>query len=151
MTLATTVKQELEISLDSALMLAGPNTTVPDLANRIYDMEPDLIGKIQREWIIERLMGMLYKKRAHMPAEGQYVLPGFYNFPNLMTLKDGSRLIFIQGNFTQLLEFRDVLQKRRRPRLAVIKKFITLMAPYAEARSTITVGEVILLERAKQG
>ena len=151
MKLTMSVQQELEIILDSNLMLVGPDISVPALAERIYDSERTLIEQIQRPWIIARLTWMLYRKTANLPGEGQYTLPSFPVFPTRMTLKDGTRVNFIHGNFSELIEFRDLLRKRRRPRLAVIEKFIPVMAPYAEKRKSITVGEVILLERAKQG
>ena len=149
--LAQPVKQELEIVLESALMLSAPGISLPALAKRIYDSERALIEKVQESFVLERLIWMLSRKRSYLPAEGQYVLPGFHNFPERMTFKDGRRLLFIQGNFGQLLEFRDVLLKRRRPRLFVVEKFISLMEPYAAKRGSITVGEVILLEKAKLG
>ena|ERR1700679_2993935 len=148
--LTATVKQELEITLETALMLAEPGTSVPALAERVYDSEPELMEKIKRAWIVKGLKWMLYRKQRNVPADDQLTFPGFPKLPRRMTLKNGSRPFFMQGNFKQLTEFRDVLLKRRGARLEIVERLIVLMAPYVEERAGITVAEVLLAERGKQ-
>ncbi len=149
-TLHATVKQELDITLETALMLAEPGTSIPALADRLYDSEHELIEKIQRPWIVERLTWLLYRKQRNIPAAGQLLLPGFPNLPRRMTLKDGRRPFLMQGNMKQVQEFRDVLLRRKRSTLAAIEKLLILMAPYAKERPGITVVEVLTAERQKQ-
>jgi hypothetical protein len=148
--LVPTLKQELDITLETALMLAEPGTSIPVLADRLYDSERELIEKIQRPWIVERLTWLLYRKQRNIPVVGQLLLPGFPNLPRRMTLKDGRRPFLMQGNMKQVLEFRDVLLRRRRSTLVAIEKLLVLMAPYAKERPGITVVEVLTAEREKQ-
>lgn len=138
--------QQLEIILETALMLAAPGTSIPSLAERIYDAEPDLVQQIQRPWIVSRFEWMLYRKQRNIPVEGQMTLPGIPRLPVRMTLKDGTRPFLMQGNLKQLQEFRDVLSKRKGARLRAVEKLIALMTAYAKTRSGITVAEVLNAE-----
>lgn len=147
--MTTSLKRDLEITLETALMLAGPDTPIPALAATIYDSEPTLMGEVGRIWIIERLTWMLYRRRTNVPSEKQLVLPGFTNLPRRMTLKDGSRPFLMQGTLKDLQEFREVLLKRRPARLRAVERLIELMGEYAKLRAGITVAEVMLAEAAK--
>ena len=148
-TLSATVQQELEIVLEAALMLSEPGTSVPVLADRVYDSEPELMQKIMRPWLIKGLKWMLYRKQRRMPVEAQTTFEGFPMLPRRMTLKDGKRPFLMQGNIMQLQEFREVLLKRRGARLATVERLIVLMTPYAQERPGITVAEVLIAERTK--
>lgn len=149
-TLSATLQQELEITLETALMLSEPGVSVPILAERIYDSEFDLMDKLKRPWIVKGLKWLLYRKQKRMPAEDQLTFEGFPTLPRRMTLKNGRRPFLMQGNIMQLQEFREVLLRRRGARLATIEKLIALMAPYAEERAGITVAEVLIAERGKR-
>lgn len=149
MKLERSLKQELEIALESALMLAELGTSVEKLAERIYDSERVLIEKVQRMWVVTRLIGMLKRKQRMIPAKNQLTLPGFARFPQIIRLRNGSRPPFINATLSQLCEFRDVLLKRRPPHLKTVEKFIELMAGYEQRRPGITVAEVILAEKTK--
>ena len=150
-TLSATVQQELEITLETALMLAEPGTSVPVLADRIYDSEPALVEKVKRSFIVKGFKWMLYRKQRHIPAENQLTFEGFPELPRRMTMKDGRRPFFMQGNLKQLQEFREVLLKRKGARLETVERLIILMTPYAEQRASISVAEVLLAERTKPG
>jgi hypothetical protein len=150
-TFTTSAPSEIEITLETALMLAAPGTTTRKIAEGIYTNEPQLMADLHRSWMIDRLIWMLNRKRANVPLEDQLSLPGFPTFPRRLTLKNGGRPFFMQANLTQLKEFREVLLKRRPPRLRVVERLIELMTPYAKKRASISVVEVITAEKQKHG
>ncbi len=143
------VNRELEIVLETALMLAAPGTSVAAIANRIFDSERELMQQIQRPWILARLEWMLHRKKHDLPAEGQLTLPGMPRFPVRLTLKDGGRPAFMKSTFRQLKEYRGVLLKRKSPRLRLVDRLLEIMRPYAKKDRKITAQDVILKERAR--
>lgn len=144
------LKRDLEITLETALMLAEPETPIPALAVRIYDSETKLMAEVGRIWIIERITWMLYRKRQSSTSSRQLCLPGFELLPQRITLKDGTRRALRSATLPLLVEFREVLSRRRTARFHAVERLITLVAEYDKNHPDITVGEVIGLEALKQ-
>ena len=72
MTVTKTQNRDLEITLETALLLAGPETSIPELAERIYDSEPELVAQLQRAWMVERFTWLLYRRhRRHEETAGR--------------------------------------------------------------------------------
>jgi hypothetical protein len=148
--MTATLKRELEITLETALMLAEPDTSIPALAERIYNSEPRLMAECQRVWALERITWMLYRRQQTATASRQLCLPGFENLPQRITLKNGTRRALRSATLPLLIEFRDVLSRRRTARFHAVERLITLVAEYDKTHPDITVGEVIGLEAMKQ-
>jgi hypothetical protein len=140
--LTPSLKHELEIVTETALMLSEPDISIQKIAERIYDSEPALMEQIRRPLAIERLMWLMNRLRQHTPSQKQMVLPGFPNLPRRITLKNGKHPLLMASNMRKLQEYRDVLLKRGRARLTIIEKLIKFMAPYTAKDPGITVGEV---------
>lgn len=138
--------RELELTLETALLMAEPETPVKTIAERLYDSERVLMEKIARSLVIERIVWMLYRKRQRFTAANQLCLPGFEGLPARITMKDGTRRALRSATLELLQEFREVLLKRKGARLLAVEKLITLVAEYDKTHPAITVGEVIALE-----
>ena len=144
------LKRDLEITLETALMLAEPDTPIPVLAQRIYDSDPTLMAECQHIWALERIIWMLYRKQQAATSSRQLCLPGFENLPNRITMKDGRRRALRSATLVHLIEFREVLAKRRTARYHAVVKLIALVAEYDKTQPDIQVGEVMALEALKK-
>ncbi len=152
--------QELEIALESALMM-NPKTPIPKVAEQIYDSATDLVDFFQRPWMVDRFKWLLYrhKQRARIRAQSQE-LPGYNltlpgcegieKLPIRITLKNGKRPELRSATLAQLKQFRAVLLERRDSRIAALDKLIALVSEYATQNQKITVSDVIAAERQKQ-
>jgi len=149
-TMKTALTRELEITLETALMLS-PETPVSILAGKIYDSEPALVAQIQREWIVERLVWMLRRKRQRIKNQDQLILPGFQVLPRRLSMIDGTRLQLRSARLLELLEYRKLLVQRRDARIETLDKLIELVKAYAKEKKDqrITVATVFALEAAK--
>lgn len=147
--MTTEQDRELEITLESALMLVAPGITTPDLAERIYNSEPELMKRLQKPWMIERLIWMLHRKRRKIRPANQLSLPGFERLPQRLKLPDGRFARLKQATLKQLRLHRQFLSKRKDPRLAQLSALIDLVQPHAQKRPGITVFEVMQAEQAK--
>jgi len=148
--LTATLKRELELAVETAVMLADPNSQDTEIAERLYDSEPALMQKLARPLAIERMIWTMKRRRQHIPVPGQMVLPGFPRLPERIRLKDGSRPLLMQSNIKQLREFRQILTKRKGARLVIVEKLIDYMTPYSLKKSTITVAEIVALEAGQR-
>lgn len=144
------LKRDLEITLETALMLVEDGTPLQQLAERIYNAESQLMSQLQRPWMVERLVWMLSRKRQHIVSANQLRLPGFEDLPRRLTMKDGRRVALRNANLEQLKEFRNVLLARRNKRLESLNRLIACVAEYEHKTPGITVGEVISLEIEKR-
>ncbi len=147
------LKRDLEISLETALLLAEETTTLNELASRVYDSEPALMEQLRRPWMVERLRWLLARKRQRIKPDNQLPLPGFEHLPRRLTMKDGSRTPLRQAQITDLREFKDVHIKRAERndhRLRELDALIELMGPYVKTSPGIRVIEVMDKEKAKQ-
>jgi hypothetical protein len=149
--LAPALKRELEMVIETALMLAQPGSPVPEIAERLYDSEKALMEQIQRPLIVERLTWMMNRRRQYLPSQDQMMLPGFPKLPERVTLLDGRRPRLWDATLPQLKQFRKVLMKRRAPRLKIIERLIDFMAPYAVKHPNIRVGQVVRAEAKSAG
>jgi hypothetical protein len=138
--------RELELTLEAALLMAEPETSVRTIAERLYDSESVLMEKIGRSLVVERIVWMLYRKRQRFTAANQLCLPGFEGLPARITMKDGTRRALRSATLELLQEFREVLLKRKGPRLRAVEKLIVLVSEYNQTFPGIVVGEVINLE-----
>jgi hypothetical protein len=136
---------ELEIIIETSLMLSGRETSLPALARRIFDAEPDLMERLREPWMLARLEGIIKQKRNAIPVEGQLTLPGMPALPRIIRLKNGSRPPFDEATIAQLREYRDILEKRRPPRLRIVKRMIEVMEPYAAKNPKVKVIRVLKL------
>ncbi len=147
--LTAALKRELELVLETAMMMADPGVSLHTIAERVYDSEPALVEQIGRPLAIERFLWILKRRRAHTPSQNQMLLPGLPNLPQRIRLKNGKRPFLMQSNVKQLKQFRQVLLKRKGARLVIVEKLIDFMAPYAAKRSTITVAEVVAAQNSQ--
>jgi len=150
--LSATLSRELEVTIETALMLAEPDITVPKLAERIYDSEPKLMAECQRLWALERIRWILYRKRQRIAAKNQLRLPGFENLPRLITMEDGRRRILKNATLDDLREYRAVLMKGRTDKIEALDRLIALVSKHSkrEKKRLITVEEAIAAERKDQ-
>ena len=148
----TALRRELEITLESALMLS-PDTPIPTLAARIYDNDRALIEQFQRDWIIERLTWMMYRRRQVSRNQDQMILPGFESLPRRLNMTDGKRVPLRRANLESLAEYRKVLLARRDRRLETLDRLIDLVRQYSKKKKDpgITVAEVFALEAENEG
>ncbi len=143
--LTSGLKRDLEITIETALMLVEEGTSLQRLAERIYDSEPHLMEQLRRPWMTDRLLWLLSRKRQHMASADQLALPGFEGLPRRLTLKDGRRVALRKANLKQLKEFRAALTRRNK-QLESLNRLIVRVAEYERKTPGITVGEVISLE-----
>ena len=148
--LSTALEEELDIVLETALMLAEPGTSLSALGQRIYDSESRLMAQIHRPWIVDGLIWRLRRKKANIPVQDQMSLPGFPILPIRATLKNGKRPYLGDATIKDLREFKNILAKRKSSRLRTVERLIELMAPYAKKNPKITVTGVIRSEYDKQ-
>ena len=149
--LTTTLQRELEITIESALMLAEPDTTVPVLAQRIYDSSPELMAQCEKYWALERIAWMLYRRKRRLLARrNQLTLPGFENLPRLLTMRDGTRKNIKAATLPELLEYREVMTKNNRSKLEDLDRLISLVSKHSRRHPRITVMEAIEAEQEKQ-
>jgi hypothetical protein len=150
--LTATLKKELEITIETALMLAEEGTTIPALAERIYNSEPQLMGECQRLWALERIRWILYRKKQRIASKNQLRLPGFENLPRVITMKDGRRRVLKNATLDDLREYRTVLVNANNDRIEALDRLIALVSKYSkrEKKRLITVEEVITAERKSQ-
>jgi hypothetical protein len=141
--LTAALKRELELAVETAVMLADSDTPDTAIAARLYDAEPALMEKLARPLAVERMIWTMKRRRQHIPSQDQMVLPGFPNLPQRIRLKDGSRPLLMQSTIKQLREFRQILMKRKGARLIIVEKLIDFMTPYSVKKSTITVAEIV--------
>lgn len=148
--LTAALKHELELAVETAVMLAVPGTSDNQIAEGLYDAEPALMEKLARPLVIERMIWTMKRRRQHIPSPDQLSLPGLPNLPQRIRLKDGSRPLLMQSTIKQLREFRQILMKRKGYRLRIVEKLIDFMTPYAVKKSTITVAEIVARESGSQ-
>lgn len=145
--LSAALKREVEITLETALMLAESGVSIAKIAERVYDSEPALVDQLKRPLILERFVWLLNRRRQHTPSQKQMLLPGFPTLPQRITLKNGKRPFLMEANLSHLKQFREVLLKRKGARLVIIEKLIEFMAPYAAQTPGITVARVVAAQK----
>lgn len=146
--LKATLLRDLEITIESALMLS-PDVPTAALAERIYDSDPELMERIQRTWVIERLVWMINRRRSRVSQGNQLPLPGFEKLPRRMVIKGGKRVALRYATVKQLRQYRGALWKKRDSRIEVVDRLIELVAGYASEHPGITVEEVMQRELDK--
>lgn len=158
-TMKAQLNREVEITLETALMLA-PDTPVSELARQIYTTEPGLVAQVQKEWVIERFIWMLHRRRQRIKNQDQLILPGFELLPRRITFIDGSRGRLRGATLKELLEFRKALINqpialqnkliaRMDRKLAALDRLIELVRSYSRKNPGINVAEVFTREAAK--
>ena len=143
--LTASLKRELELSIESTLMLADPETPVPILAQRIYDSDPKLMEKCQRLWALERIAWMLYRnrQRQRLKNQDQFRLPGFEILPRLVTLKDGTRKLIRFATLGELEQYRTVLGRKNRAKMDELERLIAFVKKHAGDRRNVTVDDAL--------
>jgi hypothetical protein len=149
MTLTKALSRELDITLESALMLAEDGTPIPALAERIYDAEPALVAQVQRPFVVERFTWMLYRRQQRAASGNQLPLPGYESLPRRIELKDRKRGALRAAGLQELLQYRQILVVRRDKRLEVLDRLIELMRAYAKPGKTMSVADVMAQEMAR--
>jgi hypothetical protein len=143
------IDRDLEITLESALLLAAPDARIPDVAAQVYDAEPELMNRLQREWIVERLTWMLYRKRAKIRPANQLTLPGFERIPQRLKMPDGRFTVLKRATVAELRQYRRFLADREDPRIEQIDRLIELVQRYARrGRPAPTVLDAMQAEQA---
>lgn len=144
--------RQVEIALESALLFAK-GVSIPALAERVYDAEPDLVAQVQRHWTIDRLTWMLRRLLRSQEEEKQLVLPGFEGLPRRITTKEGKYARLEEATLIGVREFRSGLAKKHKqksPRMAALDHLIEVMTSYARENREVTVKEVLAAEQAKR-
>ena len=130
---------ELEITLETALLLTDDGTPLRPLAERIFQSERDSIEPFMQEWAVDRLVWLLQRRRAHLRPGNQLRLPGFEKLPSRLSVNGNRRVNLRYATIFHLREYRAVLERRRDSRLFQLDSLIAFMQPYSDSNRGITV------------
>lgn len=144
-------ESQLRLVLENALILAPPDASILAIAERVYDSEPQLMARLRRPWMVERIVRMLGRRQSRQIPEKQLPIPGFEELPRrIVTTKEPPagktkpRKIWLKdATLQQLLEYRKVLVKLRDVRLEDLDKLIAFMRAHVGKRRKVTVGMVV--------
>lgn len=170
--LTTALKQQIDIVIETALLLARKGTPLKELAQRTYAAERNVFDQAQESWMLDRIVWMLSRQRQKIHSvDGvgealgdQFLLPGFERLPKRLTLRNGRWTALGNARLPQVREYREALLNQLTnyrktlaakdpagdPRIVALDKLIELMKKYLTRGKTITVGSVMALERAQQ-
>lgn len=146
------LKKELNVAVESALLFAAKDVQPLDLAKRIMLSEHELIGKVQEYLILDRLISLITRKVSGKTSSPQLELPGFESLPYRISIH-GERTVLGEATLVQLKSYRDALQNQNRKhsaKIAPLERLIRLVAPYDAKKRNITVAEVAIAEKRKQ-
>ena|SRR6202790_1322746 len=165
--LTPTLRQELETTLETTLLMASKGTPMLELAERVYESEPELMSKVQKLLVLDRLVWMISRIRQTIPSvdsgQAQLLLPGFDLLPRRLPLR-GRRVDLTRARLSELRKYRQILFSRFNerkakivakdpssdPKIAILDRLITLVSQYSAEKRGITVAAAMAAEKAKQ-
>jgi len=149
-----TVEEQLDVAIKDAALYGDPDASSRRVAEDLYEREEALIEHFAREWVIEKLAGLIRLRRtkARPVDEAQMVL-GFTRLPRQIPLTSGKKIAFMDATLHKLKQYRSVICKRKSPALVQLDAAIGLMQKYTPENPGIKVAQVFALEAkaAKKG
>jgi hypothetical protein len=145
-----TLAEELDAAIRMAAREADSSFSNWQIAEKLYDSQPELMAQFTRDWVIEKLASLL---RGHRAAERKASDPQLtlgFALPRSIVLKDGNKVPAEDATLGKLTQYRAQIRKRRPRLLESIDKAIVVMRKYARKKRGITWGEVVTLESAKK-
>jgi hypothetical protein len=169
MPITAELQHEIDIILETTLMLAPKGAKLKDLAKSAYSSGRSVFDQAQESIMLDRIEWMLARKRQTItpvdPVEPpQYMLPGMERIPQRLTMRDGRRIARKNAILAQVREYRAALLAKitserntlvakdptQDPRILALDRLIELMIQYGKPGKHVTVGDVMEAERKKQ-
>ena len=145
----TDIARDLDITLETALMLSEGKSSVRKIAESIYESEAEMLEQFRHPWMVDRIVWML-KRRQSKIAQGQLALPGFENLPRRITVKGGHRAALRFATLRELKEYRAILWKQEDKRVKTLDRLIELVASYAVENPNIRAQEAMEMEAKRR-
>jgi hypothetical protein len=172
MPISASLKHEIDVIIETTLMLAPKGVQIKELARRAYASERKIFDQAQETWVLDRIIWLLTRKRQTITSvdptnatSEQYMLPGMERIPRRFTMRNGRRIARENAVLSEVREYRasllNLITNQRNtlvakdptkdPRIVALDKLIELMLRYAKpGKMGVTVGHVISAERKKQ-
>ncbi len=140
----------LQVELEDAIQLdvftnpANRHLPPQSCAEQFYDTHPDLIDKLKRPWMVQRITNLIKNRMQRgWPEIGestQIALPGFEDLPRRIFLKDGGRKLLDKATIGDIRQHLQMLRKRFRehPKIKQMQAILELMEKYAKSNQRVT-------------
>ena len=143
--------EELDLAITSAVDAAQPDETSRQIAEQFCEHRASLIAHFRSEWDIEKIAGLLRKKRAKIRRENDAQLKlegmlGFERLPARIALKSGEKVARRDAHIGQLREQRALLYNAPVRAIEELDRAIELMEKYTRREPKITWAEVVQRE-----
>jgi hypothetical protein len=117
-------------------------------AEGFYDSHPELMEKLKRPWLIERLTNLAkHRRQRGWPSTGentQLTLPGFENLPRRIFLPNGTRKILDNATIGQIRDHLAMMRQRalEHSKIKQMEAVLALMEKYSTKQPWPTWGQV---------
>lgn len=155
--LPKTLRKEVNLVIETAVMLSDRNLPAEDLAKSIIDRESNLMRQTQECLILDFMTNKIRKMRGLIqpldrPIQ-QLDFPGFEHIPYRITV-DYERIVLRKAtlkNLTSyLLDLQNKAQWERNAKIRAVEELIRIVTPYDKKHDGITVGAVMAAENRKR-
>lgn len=150
--LPKSLRKDLNIAVETAMLFCPKNIKPLELAKRILASDRELIEKVQECLVLDRLVSLINRKLTAKQPKLQLELVGFERLPYRISIH-GDRMVLRDATLSQLLSYKDVLEKqeqKHKAKLDPLDRLIKLVAPYHAQKPNITVGAVMVAEKRKR-
>jgi hypothetical protein len=146
----TTLRNELNEALQVDILNNPANENLPPsaCAEQFYNSHPQLMEKLKRPWLVQRLTKMI-KNGTHqgwpkLEFDSQMNLPGFEDLPRRIFLRDGRRKLLDKATVGDIRQHIKMLRDRflQRPKIKRMEAVLELMEKYSKIKPKITWREV---------
>lgn len=156
MTKTARLSHQLEKAIENVILESETDTNIEAQTAIVIQENGEIIEALTAEWQFQQVLRMVRKKRLEIKRkariEEQYLLPGFEELPERITITNGQRRPLADATYHQLREYLAVLHKRHRAarRVQQIKALMELVRKYQIDEPGITVREVCNREARKE-
>ena len=151
-----TTFEQFDIAIKSAARDADSDATNAEVAEEFYRDNLELLEPFVRQWVVEKLAGLIRKHRvkARRAANPQLVFEemlGFKHLPATIETADGRRVKRADATIGIFRQLVSQLRDRESAGLHEANEAIALMAAYTAAEPRITWKRVLEREAASRG